>query len=320
MSRAYGWNASLLIAEETEYGVMPESGYMKIPFISSSLDSEQSLVSSNVLGLGRDPTQPFQDIINVSGDMAVPIDLRNLGIWLKAIFGTPTSKPITDEEELPTGNYEHTFESGKVSLPSYSLEIGLPQIPEYIRFMGVKADNIAFDFQRSGEAQATITLLAQGEEASEKSISIDTEAKQYTRFSQFQGFIKSEGVRLANVTTASLTYSNNLEKIETIRNDGKVEAIDVGVASLSGSISVRYGDNDLMNKARAGVPVDLEFGYELSETQKITIICHEVYLPKPKRSISGPGGIECSYDFQGAKDQSLGKMLTITLINDVEVY
>lgn len=107
MSRAYGWNASLLIAEETEYGVMPESGYTKIPFISSSLDSEQSLVASNVLGLGRDPTTPFQDVINVSGDMVVPIDVHSLGIWLKAIFGTPTSKPIVNEEESPTGNYEH---------------------------------------------------------------------------------------------------------------------------------------------------------------------------------------------------------------------
>jgi hypothetical protein len=26
MSRAYGWNAQLLIAEESEYGVLPDSG------------------------------------------------------------------------------------------------------------------------------------------------------------------------------------------------------------------------------------------------------------------------------------------------------
>ena len=83
---------------------------------------------------------------------------------------------------------------------------------------------------------------------------------------------------------------------------------------------INYWANDLMNKARTGVPVDLEFGYELSETQKITIICHEVYLPKPKRSISGPGGIECSYDFQGSKEQTLGKMMTVILINNEEVY
>ena len=106
MSRAYGWNASLLIAEESKYGILPESGYRQIPFISTSLDSEQSLVSSNVLGLGRDPTQPFQDVINVDGDMAVPVDMRNIGVWLKAIFGTPTT--IENED----GSYSHAFVSG----------------------------------------------------------------------------------------------------------------------------------------------------------------------------------------------------------------
>lgn len=111
--------------------------------------------------------------------------------------------------------------------------------------------------------------MAQSETASETSVSDAPEVKNYTRFSQFQGFIKSGGETLANVTSASVTYSNNLEKIETIRSDGKVEAIDLGVASLSGSIAVRYGDNALMDKARAGVPVDLELGYQLSDTQRL---------------------------------------------------
>ncbi len=313
MSRAYGWNAQLLIAEESTYGVLATTNYTKVPFASSSIDSEQGLVASNVLGLGRDPTTPFQDVINVGGDIAIPIDLRNLGIWLKAIFGAPTT---TEDIDI----FTHTFESGKSNVPSYSLELGLPQVPEYVRFSGVKADSIAFNFARSGEAQATISLLAQGESASTSSIQSDPAVNTYTRFSQYQGSLKSRGVLLANVTTASVTYSNNLEKIETIRSDGKVEAIDIGVASLSGSISVRYGDNDLMNKARAGTPVDMVFTYEISSTQKIVITCHEVYLPKPKRSISGPGGIECSYDFQGSKDQTLGKMMTVELINDVEEY
>lgn len=314
MSRAYGWNAQLLIAEESEYGVLPDSGYRQIPFISSSLDSEQRLVSSNVLGLGRDPTQPFQDVINVDGDMVVPVDMRNIGVWLKAIFGTPT---MTKNED---GSYSHTFESGKISIPSYSLEVGLPEVPQYIRFLGVRANSIAFNFARSGEAQATINLMAQGESGSETSIESSAKVYTYTRVSQFQGYIKSGGELLANITSASATYSNNLEKIETIRNDGKVEAIDLGVASLTGSISAKYADNILLDKARTGTPVDIELGYQLSDSMKLVISCHEVYLPKPKRSIDGPGGIECSYDFQGAKDQILGKMMTVTLVNDVEGY
>ena len=314
MSRAYGWNAQLLIAEESEYGVLPDSGYRQIPFISTSLDSEQSLVSSNVLGLGRDPTQPFQDVINVDGDMVVPVDMRNIGVWLKAIFGISTTTANED------GSYSHAFESGKTSIPSYLLEIGLPEVPQYIRFLGVRANSIAFNFARSGEAQATINLMAQGESGSETSIESSAEVYTYTRVSQFQGYIKSGGKLLANITSASATYSNNLKKIETIRNDGKVEAIDLGIASLTGSISAKYADNILLDKARAGTPVDIELGYQLSDSMKLVISCHEVYLPKPKRSIDGPGGIECSYDFQGAKEQKLGKMLTVTLVNDVERY
>lgn len=313
MSRAYGWNAKLLIAEESTYGTLSSGDYTQVPFSSSAIDSEQGLITSNVLGLGRDPTTPFQDVINVEGDLAVPVDLRNIGIWLKALFGLPA----TTEED---GVFTHSFESGRTSLPSYSLELGLAEVPEYIRFMGVRANSIAFNFARSGEAQATISLLAQGETAAKTSIATTPKVQTYTRFSQFQGFIKSDGQALANVTTAAITYSNNLEKIETIRSDGKVEAIDLGVASLSGSIAVRYGDNALMDKARSGTPVDLELGYQISDTQKLVITCHEVFLPKPKRSISGPGGIECSYDFQGAKDQTLGKMVTVTLTNDVEAY
>ena len=313
MSRAYGWNAQLLIAEESEYGVMPDTGYRQIPFISSSLDSEQNLLSSNVLGLGRDPTQPFQDVINVDGDMAVPVDVRNIGVWLKAIFGEPT----TTEAD---GVYTHSFESGKIAIPSYSLEVGLPEVPQFIRFLGVRANSIAFNFQRSGEAQVTLNLMAQCEKGSTTAIDAAPDVYKYTRVSQFQGYIKSGGEFLANITAASATYSNNLEKIETIRNDGLVEAIDLGVASLSGSISARYGDNILLDKAREGTPVDVELGYQLTDTMKLVIECHEVYLPKPKRSIDGPNGIECSYDFQGAKSEELGHMMTIKLINDVESY
>lgn len=314
MARAYGWNAQLLLAEETEYGETPTNNYRKIPFISTTLDSEQNLVSSNVLGLGRDPTQPFQDVINVDGDMVVPVDMRNIGVWLKAIFGTPT----TIENE--NGGYTHSFESGKTSIPSYSLEVGLPEVPQFIRFMGVRANSIAFNFQRSGEAQVSLNLIGQGEAGETAAIDANPEVYKYTRVSQFQGFIKSDGTLLANITVASATYANNLEKIETIRNDGKVEAIDLGVASLSGSISARYGDNILLDKARAGTPVDIELGYQLSDNLKLEIVCHEVYLPKPKRTIDGPNGIECSYDFQGAKNEEIGRMMTVKLTNDVESY
>lgn len=314
MARAYGWNAKLLLAFEATYGTAPNSGAYKLtPFVSCDLDSAQGLIASNVLGLGRDPTQPYQDVINVDGDIVVPMDLRNIGNWLKAVFGAPTT---TADEDV----YTHVFASGGTSLPSLALELGLPEIPDFPLFTGVRANSIAFNFQRSGEAQATINLIGQGETAQAATKDADPDVAVYTRFSQFQGSVRQGGTLLGNVTTASVTYSNNLERVETIRSDGKLDGVDPGVAALTGSLAVRYADTTLMSAARAGTPIDLELSYTLDASNRLVIDCHEVYLPKPKRSVSGPGGIEASYDFQGAKDAVVGNMVEVTLINDVASY
>ena len=336
MSRAYGWNACLLLGFEQTYGIPPGEGdvsvFHKIPFISSDLDSAQGLIASNVLGLGRDPTQPYQDVINVEGDVVVPVDLRNIGYWLKAVLGDPGSRPVQEKGLVWDGNivcYHHTFNSGEVSLPSLSLELGMPEIPEFPLFTGVRANSMAFNFQRSGEAQATVNLIGQGETRQTKTKDTTPHEASYTRFSQFQGSIKvvrhevtrHEGASpLGNVTSASLTYSNNLEKIETIRDDGKIEGVDPGVASLTGNLAIRYADNTLMDTARSGEPIDLELAYIIDSSRQLIIQCHEVYLPKPKRSISGPNGIEASYDFQGAFNAAHGNMVTVTLTNDLEGY
>ncbi len=313
MARAYGWNARLLLAFEATYGTAPAAGaFHLLPFVSSELDSSQGLIESNVLGLGRDPTQPYQDVINVDGDITIPLDMRNIGQWLKAVFGSPITTGV--------GPYTHAFKSGATTLPSLSIETGLPDIPDFPLFTGVRANSIALNFQRSGEAQATVSLIGQAETAQVATIDAAPQEATFTRISQFQGSIKQGGSLLGNVTSASLTYSNNLEKVETIRDDGKIEAVDPGVAALSGAVSVRYADTTLMDAARAGTPVDLEMAYTIDANNSLIIECFEVYLPKPKRSISGPGGVEASYDFQGAKDALEGCMVKVTLTNDVVSY
>jgi hypothetical protein len=313
MARAYGWNAQLLLAFESTYGTPPVSGFKKVPFVSSGLGSQQGLIASNVLGLGRDPTQPYQDVINVDGDIVVPVDLRNMGQWLKALFGAPT----TTGSSAP---YSHAFKSGGVTLPSIALEAGMPQIPAYYMMAGVRANSIAFNFTRSGEATATINCIGQGETRNASTQGGTPMQANYTRFSQFQGAIKQGGSALANVTSASVTYSNNLEKIETIRADGKLDGVDPGIAALTGSVAVRYADNTLIDLASAGTAVDLEFSYTIDANNKLIILCHEVYLPKPKLGIQGPGGVEASYDFQGAKNTAANAMVTVTLVNDVASY
>ena len=311
MSRAYGSSATLLLKRETTYGTSPSGDYIRMPFNSVSLGSEQGLIDDPVLGQGRDPLAPLQDVINDEGDITVPMDPRYLGIWLTGLFGDPTSTDNLD------GTFDHVFVSGIDTLPSYSLEVGMAQVPAFFMHGGVVLNSIALDFQRSGAAAATINAVAQGESRSVTTQGGAPSSLAFTRISQFQGSITKAGQPVGNLTSGSLTYSNNLEKIETIRSDGLIDGADPTVAALTGRIDVRFADTTLIDAASSGTPVDLEFSYTVGAS-RVSFTAHEVYLPKPKLAVEGPGGIQASFDFQGAKNDAAGRMLTVTLVNDLD--
>jgi hypothetical protein len=80
---------------------------------------------------------------------------------------------------------------------------------------------------------------------------------------------------------------------------------------------VRFVDTTLIDLAAGGTPVDLEFAYTLSAQAKLVLTAHEVYLPEPKLAVEGPGGVQASFDFRGAKNDVARRMLTVTLTNDL---
>ena len=311
MSRAYGANAQLLGKFETIYGSSPIGNYTKFPFVSSNLGSEQGLIASDLLGQGRDPSQPIRDVIKVEGDIVVPVDVGNFGYWLKALLGAP--------DTTGTGPYVHTFDSGLSSLPSLSLEVGMPEASAFFMNMGVRIDSMQLSFARSGAANATLNCVAQGESRAAASSGGTPTTSLLTRFNQFQGSIKRDGTALGNVTGAQLTYSNNLERIETIRSDGKIDGADPTIAALTGTIEVRFADTTLIDTATNNTPIEMEFGYVIDADHSLIFTAHEVYLPKPKLAVTGPGGVQASFNWQAAKP-SVGQMLTVALTNDVEDY
>ncbi len=219
---------------------------------------------------------------------------------------------------LEGGGTEHEFVSGKDTLPSYSIQVGMPKVPAYFMHTGVVINSLSLDFQRSGAAAATINAIAQAETRYGASLGGTPQVLTFSRISQFQGSIKSGGVNIGNLTAGSVSYSNNMEKIETIRDDGLIDGADPTIAALTGTIEVRFADTTLVDKASSGTPVDLEFSYTLTAGLILRLIAHEVYLPKPKLSVDGPGGVQASFDFQGAFNATEGKMLTAQLINDLD--
>ncbi|MBW0159592.1 phage tail tube protein [Sedimentimonas flavescens] len=312
MARAQGARAQMALAFETTYGSPPAGGFTKMPFASTTLGAEQPLLNSELLGYGRDPLAPIKDAVTADGDVVVPLDAAAFGFWLKAAFGAPTT--------TGTGPWTHAFQSGAWTLPSLSIETGMPEVPRYAIYSGCMLDQLSWQMQRSGLLTATARLVAQGETVGTVTSAGTPAALELKRFGHFNGSITRNGVALGNVVSAEITYANNLDRIETIRADGRIDGADPSIAALTGKIELRFADSMLVSQALNGEACELEFGYALPSGESFTFTVHAVYLPRPRIEIAGPQGIQASFDWQAARDNVLGRMCTATLVNDVETY
>jgi len=312
MARAQGARAQMALAFETTYGTPPVGGFTKMPFASTSLGSEQPLLNSELLGYGRDPLPPIKDAVTADGNVVVPIDAEAFGFWLKAAFGDPVT--------TGTGPYTHEFRSGGWTLPSLSIETGMPEIPRFAMYSGCVLDTLSWQMQRSGLLTASASLVAQGESIAAASAAGTLADLGLQRFGHFNGSITRNGTALGNIVSAEITYANTLDRVETIRSDGRIDGADPSIAALTGRVEVRFADQVLVTQAINGDPCALEFAYVLPSGESLTLTAHAVYLPRPRIEISGPQGVQATFDWQAARDSTLGRMCTVALINAIEEY
>jgi len=313
MARAQGARAQMALAFETTYGTTPASGFTRMPFATASLGADQPLQANELLGYGRDPLAPIKDAVTADGDVVVPIDAQAFGFWLKAAFGAPTTTEAT-------GVFTHVFTSGNWNLPSMSIEVGMPEVPRYAMYAGCVLDQLSWTMQRSGLLTATAQLVAQGETVAGASASGSLSSLPLQRFGHFNGAIRRNDTALANVVSSEITYANNLDRIETIRSDGKIDGADPSIAALTGRIDVRFADQTLVTQAIDGEACELEFSYQIDADTSLTFVAHRVFLPRPRLAVNGPQGVQATFDWQAAQQSDGDPMCTITLVNAKEAY
>ena len=310
MPRAIGANCRLLTSPEATYGTAPAGDWRRLPFLSCDLGAEQPLLDADVIGVGssRDPAAPFLDTVTVQGQAVVPLDLVNIGHWLRLLLGPPTTTGTSP-------NFIHSFGSGAAALPSNSVEIGYPDVPNYDLCTGVRADTLEIDFAPTGPATATFGLMGQGSVRSGASSGGTPVSAPYTAFHKAQGTISRNGAALAQVTGARLTYANGMEMVRTIRADRKVEGVDPGIARATGQITARFADTTLLTQAQDNAPAEFAFGYAIDANRSLTVTLHEVYLALAKTPVEGPGGVEASFEFRAAYNATATRMMTVVLRN-----
>jgi hypothetical protein len=315
-TRARGSNARAVGAFETTPGTVPASSasWFQIPFVSHGLGEERGLIESDLLGQGREMQDPTPDVANNDGDMVVPVDARNFGRWLRLFFGDPT---VTG-----SGPFTHVFKSGALGLPSMSVEIGAPEVPAFSVHRGLRGNQLRIQLQRSGLLNATCSLIGIGEtDSTNATVGAGSPSALATvRFPQATGFIRKDGQLLGSIVGADFTYSNNLEKIETIQPDGRIEDSDPGMSGITGSITGLFKDTALLAAASSNPPTPMEIGVGWTVgAHSLTFLLGRIFLPRVKRPISGPNGIQQQFNLMGAKAAS-GFSVVTTLVNDVPSY
>jgi hypothetical protein len=310
MPRAIGANCRLLMIPETTYGTAPGGDWRRMPFLTCDLGAEQPLLDADVIGVGsnRDPAAPFLDTVTVQGQAVVPVDLVNIGHWLRLLLGAPTTTGTSP-------NFIHTFGSGAATLPSQTVEIGFPDVPSYDVCTGVRADTLEIDFSPSGPATASFGLMGQGSTRGGASSGGTPVSATYTAFNKAHGSITRGGAALAQVTGARMTYANGMEMVRTIRADRRIEGVDPGIARATGQITARFADTTLLSQAQNGTAAEFAFAYTVDANRSLTFTLHEVYLALAKTPIEGPAGVEASFEFRAAFNATATRMMTTVLKN-----
>jgi hypothetical protein len=313
MARARGERHLTAGVFESTEKTAPGSGFFHLPVRSNGLSLEQGLLEDDIVGT-RDPGDADLDNPVAAGDVGIPIDLEAMGFWLKGLLGAAS----TTED---TGVYTHVFESGSWSLPSFSLEKQLPDVPSYEMFRGCRAGRLQMAVQRGGRLNGTVNVIAQGSDTPAGTSSAGT-PDDYTlqRFMQYQTKIQIDGSDTADVVSLNFDYNNNLDAVETVTSDGYIGGLDPMRASIAANMRLRFASESLFTTAKADTSVALSIIATISADAKLTLAMPRVFLSVPGRPIEGPGGIEADFQIMAARDTDDSAMLTATLINEVASY
>lgn len=289
--------------------------------LSTTLDNAVTVLNASVIsGVAQATYSKTSASGGTNNNLHIANDTTGLsGNSYTLVAGTsPATNGTASGATLSGGTNKHTFSSGAQNLPAMSIETAKPDVPSYEMNYGARANTLRVELGRRGLLNAVIGLIAKGAQAMAVTSGAGTPTTLgVARMAQAVGQIKQDGAQLGSVVAANLSFTNNLDKVETIQPSGEIEDSDPGMAMASGNITAKFKDHVMINKATGSTPVSLTFGWT-SGAFSVLFTFQRVLLPRAKVPITGPSGIQASFDWQGSGAN--GAVMTVDLVNDVASY
>ena len=315
--RAQGSQSHVAIAFEADFGTTPTTGGVITPIISSSVKASQNLNDSTVIRGDRNPAAPFRGNIDTSGSLTVPVGVIDIGYWLKAAFGQPTSNTTG---QAPNKKSEHVFKIGN-TMPSLTIEQGYPDVNVFQQFAGVRVSKLGFKFGGDAELNASVDVMGCKETLATTTFDAAAKALNFLPFQNLNATIKEGGVTVANILSCDINFDFGLDGDSyAIGGKGFRTYIDPGIVSISGTIKAFFQNKDLLNKAVNGTESSLELRLE-QDDWSLTFKLPELVYERQSPGIDGPRGVNIELPFKAYYRADAGKSAAIiTLVNNQEQY
>lgn len=314
-NQAIGVYSKLLVCPEETFKVLPSDTSGKsyaMPFNSVSLSASQNTSDPATITGRRDTVEAIYGNISNEGDITVPMDARNIGVWLALTFGNPTTTSADG------GKYKHIFKASKTQ-PSFAIEKVFNN-GIVLKSVGCKVSQLQFSFGGDGELTATVSVVGCNETeeveefASPKTIPM-------LRYNNFQSslLIDNEAQQVATEVTCNIDFGIDTEGYAIGGNGYRVRANE-GIIKPSGSVTAFFDDNTYLQKALNSTEMALEIDLN-SQGNKLQLIMPEVKLNYSTPGIEGTTGITQQFDYNayyGDNDQDA--CVLFILNNDVDSY
>lgn len=323
--RQMGSRVSFLLKGETAYGTLATGNFIEVPILDFDPATASDIVDDPAIGFGhRESVDPFRGPKLYKPKVTVPVDLNNIGYWLKAALGNYT---VTG-----SGPYVHTFKAAALSvLPSLSMEAGYPDANAgagaYFDYAGGAISKAAFDFTPTGSAKLTMDMVAQSETQSSSSQGGTPTQNAYTPFSQIQGNVligtsgsTAPSTAIGNIVGATLNIDNALEAQPGVGSNGLILGADAGQLKVTGDITVRFDALTQYTDAVEATFVALALGYKIDTNDQLNFVLPRVSLGNASPAIKGPGGVQLKIPFQASRDPTALASIIATLTNGITTY
>lgn len=309
---ASGSNIQLSFIEEVTWGVTPATPQMKNirGVTGESLGASIEQIKSAELNPQRSVSDAKPGQKKVEGDVNFELGIHGMVSMISRLFGSVST--------TGTGPYIHTISVG-TEPKSITMEKFFGDISRGFVLRGLKPNSGSFTANPEGAVTGSIGFLGKTFEATTAKLDLTPTELSHGMYDGIRATATIDGIA-EDFQAFSLNYTNNLKDYRSVGSDLST-SITAGLFDVSGTFTIAYNNNTLINKAIAGTRLNIVITFTNS--------VHSIVFKIPAALLNGnvipvagsQEQVNLEFGFDGLIDAvpaspTLGKSIQIVVTSD----